>query len=84
MMNAVVVELEDIDARDGWILDSRIERQGGIEFVPLLVQPLLSRILSSAGWHGFLRSVDITQESSSGRGREIFHEPCNWGWTTDM
>ena len=60
MMNAVVVDLEDIDERDGWILESRIEKQGGTELVPLLVQPLLSRILSSAGWHGFLHSVDIT------------------------
>ena len=84
MLNAVVVNLEGIDARYGWILDSRIERQGGTEFVPLLVQTLLSHILISAGWHGFLHIVDITQESSSGGGREICHELCNWGWTTDM
>ena len=50
----MIVDLEDIDTRDGWILESRIERQGGIEFVPLMVQPLLSHILSSAGWHSFL------------------------------
>ena len=29
--------------------------------------------------HGFLRRIEITQESSSRGGREICHEPCNWG-----
>ena len=59
--NPVAVDLEELDARGGWILESRIERQGGAEVSPLAVQPLLSRIFSSAGSHGFLCSVDITQ-----------------------
>ena len=83
MPNAVAVDLEEIDARDGWILESRIDRQGGT-ISPLPVQPLLSRILSSAGSHGFLHSVEITQEISSGGGRVICYKPCNWGWTTGM
>ena len=84
MPNSVAVDLEELDARDGWILESRIDQRGGTEVGPLLVQPPLPRILSSAGLHRVLRSVDITQESSSKGGREIYHEPCNWGWTTDM
>ena len=82
--NSVAVDLEELDARDGWILESRIDRQDGTEVAPLPVEPLLSHILSSAGSHGFLRSVEITQESSSSGGREICHEPCDWGWKTDM
>ena len=82
--NTVAVDLEELDARDVWILESRIERQGGTEVGPMPVQPLLSRILSSSGSHGFLHSVDIMQESSSGGGREIYHKPCDWGWTPDM
>ena len=77
--DSVAVDLEELDARDGWILESRIDRQGGTEVGPLPVQPLMLRILSSAGSHGFLHSVEITQESSSRGGREICHEPCNWG-----
>ena len=69
--NLVAVELEELDTRDGWILESRIDRQGGTEVGPLPVQPLLSRILSSAGSHGFLCRIEITQESSSGGGRDI-------------
>ena len=84
MKNAVDIDLEDHNARDGWILESRIERQGGTEVGPLPVQPLLSRILSISGLHGFMFSVETVQEISSGGGREIFHKPCNWGWTTDM
>ena len=49
MLNAVSVDLEELDARDGCILESRIDQQGGTEVGPLPVQPLLSRILSSAG-----------------------------------
>ena len=79
MPNVVAVDLDEIDARDEWILESRIDQHGGTEVVPLPVQPLLSRILSSAGSHDFLRSVEITQESSSRGGREIFHEPYDWG-----
>ena len=80
----VAVDLEKLDARDGWILESRIDQQGGTEVGPLPVQPLLSRILSSAGSQGFLRSVEVKQKNSSRRGREICREPCNWGWTTDI
>ena len=75
--NSVGVDLEKLDARDGWILESRIDQQGGTEVVSLPVQPLLSRILSSYGLHGVLRSVEITQEISSSGGREIYHELCN-------
>ena len=35
--NAVAVDLEEFDARDGWILESRIDRQGGTEVGPLPV-----------------------------------------------
>ena len=63
--DSVAIDLEELNARDVWILESRIDRQGGTEVGPLPVQPLLSRILSSASSHGFLRSVDITQEASS-------------------
>ena len=59
--------------RDTWILESRIDQQGGAEVSPLLVELLLLRILSSAHPHGFLRSVKITQESKSGVGRDICH-----------
>ena len=76
--------MEKIDVRDGFILEIRIDQQGGTEVVPLSVQPLVYCILSGAGSRGFLRSVEIMQEISSGSGREICHEPCNWGWTTDM
>ena len=44
--DSVPVDLEDLDVRDGWILESRIDRQGGAEVVPLLVDLMLSRILS--------------------------------------
>ena len=84
MPNSVAVDLEDIDERDGWILDSRIDQQGGTEVGILPEQPLMSRILSSASLHIFLRNVDITQEISPGSRREIYHESCDWGWTTDM
>ena len=84
MPNSVAVDLEDLDARDGWILESRIDQQGGTEFGPLPVQPLLSRILSSAGPHSVLCSVDIMQGSSSRGGRKICHKPCGWGWTIDI
>ena len=56
----VTVDLEEFYTRDEWILESRIDRQGGTEVIPLLVQPLLSSILSSAGYHSFLCSVEIT------------------------
>ena len=69
--NAVAVNLEEHDERDGWILEIRIDQQGGTEVSPLPVQPLMSRVLISAGSHIFLRSVEIMQESISGSGREI-------------
>ena len=55
--DSVAVDLEELDARDGCILESRINRQGSTEVGPRL----LSCILSSAGLHGVLHSVDITQ-----------------------
>ena len=78
--NSMPVDLDVLDTRDGWILESRIDQQGGTEVGPLPIHPLLLRILSSAGSHGVLRSVEIIQESSSSGGREICHKPCNWGW----
>ena len=74
----------EIDVREGWILESRIDQQGGAEVGSLPVHSLLYFILNSASLHGFLRSFEIMQESSSVRGREIFHKPCDWGWTIDM
>ena len=71
------IDLEELDARDGCILESRIDKQGGAEVRPLPVQPLLYHILGGASSHGFLCSIEITQESSSGGGREIYHKPCN-------
>ena len=44
----VDVDLKEFDARDGWILERRIGQQGGTEVIPLPIQPLLPRILSSA------------------------------------
>ena len=52
----VAIELEEFDGRDGLILESRIDRQGGTEVSPLPIQPLLS----SACSYVFLCSVDIT------------------------
>ena len=60
VQNSMAVDLEELDTRDGYILESRIDQQGGTEVVPLPIQPLLSRILISAGLHGVLCSVDIT------------------------
>ena len=74
--DAVLVDLEDLDARDRWILESRIDCEGGAEVSPLLVELILAIILCSSRLHRFLRMVDITQESRSGGGREIFHELC--------
>ena len=80
----IEVDMEEFDARDGWILEIRIDQQGGTEVIPLLVHPLLSHILSSAHSHGFLRSVDIIQESSSGSGEKDLYEPSSCGYATDM
>ena len=57
----VPIDLDYLDARDGWILESRVDWQGVAEVGPLLVDLLLSGILNSACPHGFLRSVDITK-----------------------
>ena len=76
--------LVEFNARYGWILESRIYQQGGIEVSPLLVQPLLSRLLSSARSHGLLCSMDITQEISSGGRGEIFHKLCGCEYSIDM
>ena len=84
VLDPVPVDLEEFDARDGWILEIRIDQQGGTEVIPLLVHPLLSHILSSAHSHGFLRSVDIIQESSSGSGEKDLYEPSSCGYATDM
>ena len=82
--NTMSVDWEEINERGGWILNSRIDRKGGREVGSLPVQPLLHRILSSADSHSFLDSVEITQKSSYGDGRDIFHETCNWEWTSDV
>ena len=79
MSDAVPVDLEDLDARDGWILESRIDREGGVEVAPLRVELLLMSILCSSRLHGFLCSVEIMQESRSGARREICHELCSRG-----
>ena len=71
MPDPMDVDLKELDARDGWILKSRINQQGGKEVGPLPIQPLLSRILSRAGLYSFLSSKEITQESSSGNGGNI-------------
>ena len=80
----VPVYLEDFDVRYGWILKISIDRKGGIEVIPPLVQPLLYCILSSARSHDFLCSMVITQESSSGGGGEICHGLCGCEYATDM
>ena len=36
--NLVAVDLEELDARYGWILESSIDQQGGTEVGPLMVQ----------------------------------------------
>ena len=64
--DSMAVELGEFDERDGWILESRIDQQGGVEVGPLPIKPLMSRILSSTGSYGFLVSVEITQKFSSG------------------
>ena len=79
MSDAVPVDLDDLDARDRWILESRIDREGDTEVAPLLVELLMERILFSSCPHIFLRSVYITQESRPRSGRVIFHKLCSWG-----
>ena len=67
--NAVPVDLEDLHARDGWILESRIDLEGDAEVTPLLVELLLASILCSSRSYSFLCSMEITQKSRSGYGR---------------
>ena len=57
MLDPVPVDLKEYDARDGWILEIRIDQHGGKEVSPLLLQSLLSHILSSACLYGFLCSM---------------------------
>ena len=53
-------------------MESRIDCQGGTEVCPLLIQPLMSRILSSTRLHSFLLNMEIVQEISSGvRGGDL-------------
>ena len=60
MINSVAVDLDELDARDKWILESIVDQQVGIEVGVLLVKPLLSRILSSAGSCSFLYIIAVT------------------------
>ena len=59
--DAVTVDLEDLDAMDGWILESRIDCEGGAEVTPLLVELLMDSILCISRSYRFLRSVEIVQ-----------------------
>ena len=79
MSDAVTIDLEDLDARKGWILVIRIDCEGGAEVSPLPVKLLLAIILCSYRLHRFLGSADITQERRSGGRREIFHKLCGCG-----
>ena len=65
-------------------MESRVDFEGVAEVAPLLVEPLLEKILCSSRFDGLLSGVEITQESRSGGGREIFHELCGWGYAEDM
>ena len=64
-------------------MESRIDREGGAEVVPLLVEPLLARILCSSRPHGFLRSVEITKERRSHGGMEICYKLCGYRYVAD-
>ena len=76
VLYTVPVDLEELNAGYRWILESRIDKQGGEEVSPLLVEIMLKIILCSYHLHGFLCSADITQESISGDRREICHRLC--------
>ena len=80
------VELEESNARDGWILESRVYQQGRTEISPLLVQPLTYHIMISARSHGFLNILEITQKSSSGGkgGGGVYHKPRGGGYASEM
>ena len=62
MSYPVPIDLEDLDMMKGWILERRIDRQVVAEVLPLLLQPLMSRILSITHLYGFPHSVNIMQE----------------------
>ena len=74
--NAAPVDFEDLNARDRWILENRIDQEDGAEFTPLLVELLLASILCRSRSHGFLCSVEIKKESRSSGRRDIFHKLC--------
>ena len=79
MSDIVPVDLGNLNARDGWILEIRINLKGGIEVAPILVEPLMAIILCTSCLHGFLHSVEITQENRSESRRNIYHKLCGWG-----
>ena len=79
MPDAVTVYLEDLNERDRWILESRIYCEDGTEVAALLVELLMASILCSFCSNDFLCCMEITQESRSGGGRDIFHGLCGWG-----
>ena len=57
VLEPVRVDLEEFDARDGRILESRVDHQGGTKVSPLMVQSIISHILISACSHVFLHIV---------------------------
>ena len=71
MSDAVPVELENLNSRDGLILEIRIDCKGDAESKTLLVEILLESIMCISLSNVFLRRVEITQESRSGDGRQI-------------
>ena len=83
MTYSVPVDLEDLNVRDVWILESRVDRQNGVEVCPLLIEILLSCILISSRPYGFLRSMELTQEIRSGGGREICHKLYGCGYAAE-
>ena len=74
MSEPVSIYLQDFNSREGQILESRADQQGGAEIVPLPVESLLARILCSSCSHGFLHSVEITHEISCGGRGQSCHE----------
>ena len=77
MKDLVPIDLEDIDARDGQILENRVDQQGGAEVSPLLVELLLSHILSSSNLHSFRCRVEIIHESCCGGEVQRYHRNCS-------
>ena len=68
MYDYAYIHLDDIELREGRILEIMVDQQGGEEVGPLPVQPLMLHILSSYFSHGFLNSVDIMHIISCGGG----------------